>query len=276
MVTVSIIITTYNEEKNIELFLKSCLKQTFKDLEIILVDSVRTTDRTIEIARKYTKNIYKYGNERSMQRNYGVKKAKGKYVLILDADMQLSPNVIKECVKVIKKERVEALIIPEKSYGESYWANCKALERNCYINDDLIEAARFFRKDIFLKVRGFNEKMISGEDWDLSKRIKKSGGRIGRINSLIYHNEGKLSLIKDLRKKLYYAQNAGAYVDENVKGFKGIFLYIFRPAYFRNWKLLLSDPFHFVGFLIMKFLEIFIGGIVILTKTSLLKKMLPI
>lgn len=269
---VSIIIATYNEAGNIKPLLQSCRGQTYQPIEIIVVDSKRTTDVTSKLARKYTSRIYIFGIERSSQRNHGVSKAHGKYVLVLDADMVLDKNIISSCIEKIKSDsKLVALIIPEKSYGESYWAKCKALERNCYIGDPQIEAPRFFRKDIFLTAGGYNPQMISGEDWDLRERIKKMG-KVGRINKFILHNEGKISLLKDLKKKLYYSRNSDAYLKDNVKSVKQILLYIFRPAYFRNWKMLLSDPIHFVGFLVMKSLELSVGGMVILSKPNFWRK----
>lgn len=266
---VSIVVATYNEEKNIHTLLESCLLQDYKNLEVIVVDSVRTTDKTSDIAKESSVKVYKHGAERSVQRNYGVSKARGEYVVILDADMKLSPMVISECVNT----QCDAVIIPEKSYGESFWAKCKALERNCYIGDSEIEASRFFRKSLFLKAGGYNQDMISGEDWDLHKRIAKIC-KVGRISTHILHNEGKMSLLGDLKKKIYYSQKSDAYIQENVSGFKQVFLYIFRPAYFRNWKLLLEDPVHFVGFLVMKFFEFFVGGMVIVSKPGFWRKIM--
>jgi glycosyltransferase involved in cell wall biosynthesis len=265
---VSIIIATYNEEKNIELLLESCQSQNYKNLEIIVVDSTKTTDRTSEMAKNMEVKVYKYGNERSVQRNFGVSKANGEYVLILDADMKLSLTVVSECVNT----HCDAVIIPEKSYGESYWARCKALERNCYIGDSEIEAARFFKKSLFLKVNGYDPAMVSGEDWDLNRRIEKITG-VGRITSLILHNEGNRSLWGIIKKKIYYSQMSGAYIQENVSGLKSILLFIFRPAYFRNWKILIADPIHFVGFLIMKSFEFVVGGIFIVSKPEFWRKM---
>ena len=64
MPLVSVIITTKNEEKHIENLLQSIKRQTYKNIEIILVDNY-STDRTREIARKYTDKIYLKGPERS-------------------------------------------------------------------------------------------------------------------------------------------------------------------------------------------------------------------
>ena len=109
--SVSIIITTKNEEKHIENLLRSITSQTYKNIEIILVDNY-STDRTRKIA-KNTNKIYLKGPERSAQRNYGAQKAKGKYLLFLDADMILSPTIIEECIQEAE-EKVYSIIHPRE------------------------------------------------------------------------------------------------------------------------------------------------------------------
>jgi glycosyltransferase involved in cell wall biosynthesis len=266
---ISIIIPTYNSAAYLETTLESVRNQTYDQMELIVVDSAKSVDKTAKLVKKYNGKYYQYGNERSMQRNFGVSKSAGEYVVIIDSDMKLNSRVIEECVQVIcSNSKIGAVIIPEQSYGEGFWAQCKALERNCYIGDDTIEAARFFKKSIYVQFGGFNENMISGEDWDLTYRIRKAKIQIGRVQSLIHHNEGRINLIKDIKKKLYYAKNADSYLSNNQTGIKHVLLFIFRPAYFRNWKLLVADPVHFLGFMVMKFLEIFVGGMMIVTKKT--------
>jgi glycosyltransferase involved in cell wall biosynthesis len=255
---VSVIIPTYNEEKSIRRCLQSLKTQTYINTEIVVVDSLRTSDETFAISKKYTKESFKFGNERSQQRNFGVGKTKGNFLLFIDADMELESSVIAECVEKVENGSV-AVIIPEKSVGTGYWAKCKALEKNMYIGDETIEAPRFFDKKLYLKLGGYNEKMVSGEDWDLGKRFKKVG-KVDRIKSLIYHHEGRLTLKQDLKKKLYYAKKADAYLSENVIGPIDILKFIIRPAYIKNWRMLAADPLHSLGFIVMKISELVVGG----------------
>jgi len=63
----------------IEDLLKSIKKQSYSPIETIIVDN-SSIDKTVEIAKKYTKYVFTKGPERSSQRNYGAKKAKGKYL----------------------------------------------------------------------------------------------------------------------------------------------------------------------------------------------------
>ena len=76
---VSIIVTTKNEEKNIENCLKSVKNQNYPQnkIEIIVVDN-NSIDKTKQIALRYTDKVYNFGPERSAQRNFGVEKSKWK------------------------------------------------------------------------------------------------------------------------------------------------------------------------------------------------------
>src|SRR3989339_554384 len=126
---VSVIITTKNEEKNIENCLKSVQKQDYdkEKLEIIVVDN-NSTDRTKEIASQFTDKIFDKGPERSAQRNFGAEKSYGKYILYLDADMILSEKVISECVMKSEKGRIVGLYIPEVIIGSGFWIKVRNFE----------------------------------------------------------------------------------------------------------------------------------------------------
>lgn len=256
---VSIIISTKNEAENIGNCLKSLKAQTYKPVEILVIDN-NSKDKTQKIARKYTQIVLNKGPERSVQRNFGVSKSKGSYIAWFDADMILTPNVIMECVNlVLKDNKIKALVIPEESIGEGFWAKCSSLEKKCYLGDKNIEAVRFVDKETFKKVGMLDKNLISGEDWDITARLKAAGYKISRIKSYVLHNEGNLKLFSLLKKKHYYATKSLPYVSRHIKSPKDLLLFLFRPAFFRNWKLLASDPEHALGLFIMKFLEFSVG-----------------
>lgn len=102
--------------------------------------------------------------------------------------------------------------------------------------------------------------MISGEDWDLTRRTRQNF-KIGRIHSYIIHNEGSLSLYKALRKKFYYGYVSGIYLEKNPLNIFSLIFFIFRPAYIRNWKIILADPVHGLGMFFLKGMEILAGGL---------------
>ncbi len=207
--TVSVVITTRNEEKNIENCLRSIKSQTFRNIELIVVDNF-SEDKTAEIAKKYTTKVYSKGPERSSQRNYGAEVASGKYLLYLDADMILSPNVIEKCVEKCELEGIDALYIPERIVGEGFWIKVRDFERSFYTGT-VVDAVRFIRKDLFEGVEGFDESLIGPEDWDFDRRIRKIG-RTGMINTALCHNEGGFNMKRYLKKKKYYANGIKNYI----------------------------------------------------------------
>ena len=271
MPLVSVVITTKNEEKNIANCLKSILQQSYSSdkIEIIVVDN-NSTDKTKEIARKYTGKVYNLGPERSTQRNFGAKQAKGEYYLYLDADMTLSPNVISECVDKFENSNLVALYIPEIVTGNTFWSKVRRFERSFY-NATVIDAVRIFRLKGFITVGGFSENMIAAEDWDLTKRLRKLGG-FDIIKSLLYHNESELQLASYLQKKRFYSKDIKNYIakwgkdDPDVKKQLGFF-YRFIEVFLENgkWKKLIRHPVLTFG---MYFLRFLVGLSYILRKFS--------
>jgi len=209
---ISVIIPTRNSGQTIDACLKSIKKQSYKNVEIIVIDN-NSSDDTKKIAKAYG-YVFDKGPERSAQRNYGAKKSKGNFLLFIDSDMILSKNVLKSCI--IKSKNVGGIIIPEKSIGIGFFAKVKAFERSFYIGNDLIEAARFFPRKTFFNFKGYDESISGGgEDWDLPLRIKKAGNKIERIKDLIIHNEGRLSLINLMKKKFYYSKTISKYIKKH-------------------------------------------------------------
>ena len=260
---VSVIVTTRNNHDTLDACLSSITNQTYEPIELVVVDR-DSSDGTKVIAKYYTNLVFNCGPERSAQRNFGVSKASGQYILIVDSDMELSPHVVRDCVDTINyMPGVGGVIIPEESFGKGFWAKCKSLERSFYSGNDTIEAARFCSKDLFQQIGGYNTTMISGEDWDLSNRIRNIG-RVERVSSQIRHNEGNLRLTKTLSKKFYYAGKAKEYLKHNRDGalltskagpIERYKLFLSRPG------RLLSNPIVGLGMLFMKTCEFGFGGL---------------
>lgn len=263
---VSIIVTTKNSEDTLEKCLESIASQNYSQLEIVVVDN-NSDDSTKSIAYKYTKKVFDKGPERSMQRNFGARKAKGKYFLFIDSDMELSKNVVALCVKQLKDTPyVKGIVIPEESFGEGFWAACKKLERSFYVGEvgvSWLEGARFFPRLTFEELGGYDEENTGTEDYDLSQRVKDKYGEMSvqRVATFIYHNEGELSLTKTLKKKYYYAQKLGIYKKKNSRYF------IYQSNIFNRYKIFFSNPRRLfknpilgVGMLFMKTCEFIAMG----------------
>ena len=282
---VSVIVTTRNEERNIGNCLQSIQLQTYKSIEIIVVDN-NSTDTTQDIARSFTDVVVNKGPERSAQRNHGIcDLATGQYVMFIDADMILSPTLIAECLKVIQIDDAVALHIEEVILGRGVLAKIRRFERSFY-SGTVIDGARFFLRSIFIEIGGFDKSLPPGpEDWDLDKRLKKHG-RISLVENHgqeynwnlqsfvekrgvffnkhfigIYHNENEQSLMQYLRKKSYYAPSMAVYVnkwgslDSDIKRQLGI-RYRFFGVFFnrKSVRKIVRNPEKIIGVLVLRLL----------------------
>lgn len=262
---VSVIVTTFNSAGCVESCLRSIRASTYPDIEIILVDN-NSLDETKNIATEFCDQLFNIGPERSAQRNFGVKKARGEYVLILDSDMILTPKVVEESVAEMEKSGRKAVIIPERSIGRSFWAECKSLERSYYVGLDWMEGARFFRRRTFLAIGGYETKNTGTEDFDLPQRIKSKFGEkaVGRVEDCILHNEANLSLIQSCQKKFYYARHLNYYLENPAN--KAVFkiqasLFQRFKLFFSQPKKLLGQPIVAAGLMVLKTAEFFSGGV---------------
>ncbi len=254
---VSIIIPTYNSEKYLNASLKSIKNQTYKKLEIIIVDQ-SSTDKTSIIAKKYkVKYIQlpapKFYSPPSHSRNVGAKIAKGEILYHLDSDMELSKNLISNAVDLLG-HNCGALIVHEKDLAIGFWAKCKALERRCYWGNDSIESARIVKKSIFTKIKGYDETISSGEDFDIQRRYKKIT-KVGFCKNVVYHNLAQLNFRKMVIKKFNYGKTAKTFLKKkehtNDNFIKAEFL-----AYISHLPFLIKYPVHTLGFLILRVSEI--------------------
>ena len=246
------IIPTKNSEMTIEGCLESIKKQSYLNLETIVVDKF-SKDRTKEIAAKFSAKIIESQAGMSHARNVGIEKAKGDLLLCIDSDMELTGGVVKECVQEIRSGH-DAIVIPETSVGIGFWARCKILEKICYLDDEQVEASRFFKRDILMRLEGYDSELEFGEDKDLHLRLMMNGFQIGRIHACIIHNEGRLSLKKTFQRKYRYGKTLSLYAKKHPNEAK-MQLRIIRPAFVRNWKLLVRDPLHGIGMMFMKACE---------------------
>ncbi len=136
MAKISACIISYNEESKIEDCLKSLL--TVAD-EIIVVDSL-STDNTVNIARKYTEQIFpqKFLGHIE-QKNLAISKASNDWIISLDCDERLSKE-LQQSILVIKDnlEQVDAYCMPRKTFYIYRWLN------HCWYPD---VKTRLFNKD---------------------------------------------------------------------------------------------------------------------------------
>lgn len=123
---VSVVISAFNEEKKIG----ACLDSVKWADEIVVVDN-SSTDKTGEIARKYTKKVYTQKNDPQnidIQKNYAIEKATGDWILILDADEEVSKELAEEIRNVLESpstslmaKSINGFWIPRKNIIFGKW-----------------------------------------------------------------------------------------------------------------------------------------------------------
>lgn len=116
----SVVISTYNSENKIEECLKSV---TFAD-EIVVVNN-SSTDKTEEISKKYTSKVFRRPNNPmlNVNKNYGFTKASGDWILCLDDDERVTPELKKEIETTLNNKALDAdgYYIPRKNIVFGKW-----------------------------------------------------------------------------------------------------------------------------------------------------------
>jgi glycosyltransferase involved in cell wall biosynthesis len=211
MPLVSVIIPTKNNEKTLTKCLLSIKQQSYPNIEIVVIDAF-STDQTRNLAEGLGAQVMQLQSERTKAKNYGAKLAKGDYVLFVDSDMILQPNIVRECLNACVKGTM-GVIIPEASIGSGIWVRIRDFERSMY-EGTKIESARFFVRKHVLEVGGFDEDIITYEESTLPQKLERSGYKVNvRIKSFILHNEEGFELEKWLHKKQYYSDTLKIYAE---------------------------------------------------------------
>lgn len=272
---ITVAIATYDCERTIEKCLLSIKKQTYPNIDIVVVDSLYYDKKRQEKCRKIIEKYARYfqdGPERSIQRNRGIKEAKGEYILVIDQDMYLTENVVKDCYTRISSSNYIALTIPEVSIGEGFWTKCVAMERyiSTVLEEGMNECCRFFRKKDAIMVGGYDPKIVGIEDSDFHYKMQAKG-KIGKIKSYIYHDEGKTEFFGRVKKKYYYSMAFREYL----KRYPNIAIKQFFPikkAYVRHWKIFLKNPVLTGGVVLLRSAEVIAGFLGLVLKNNYVKR----
>lgn len=116
---ISAVIITFNEEKRLEPALKSLAGLVS---EIVVVDSF-STDNTVKLAKKYTNKVFqRKWTDYSDQKNYANTRASFPWILSLDADERISPELREELIEIKKEEpECDGFLIPRQVYYLGKW-----------------------------------------------------------------------------------------------------------------------------------------------------------
>jgi glycosyltransferase involved in cell wall biosynthesis len=208
--TVSVIIPTFNEEKEIYHCLATLSQQKGITFEVVLVDdgSSDATTSIIGKAMKDFKNLkIKYFAQEhrgpGSARNYGVTKAGGDILVFVDADMIFDEEFIKNLVDPIEKGKSVGTFSKNEMLGNAHniWARCWNLNRGLPVDrmhpkiyPDKQKVFRAILKSEFQKAGGFNVKAGYSDDWSLSEKLGIEASVVS--DALFYHNNpDNLSMI---------------------------------------------------------------------------------
>ncbi|MFB9449441.1 glycosyltransferase family 2 protein [Dactylosporangium vinaceum] len=248
---VCVVVPTRDAERTLERCLASVRAQTYRNVELIVVDN-HSGDTTRDIARRHADAVVVAGPERSAQRNHGWRMSGGEYVVFIDADMVLTDTVLADVLAAFQAEPgIGALVLPELAFGQGFLAQCRALEKRLYLGDGRVEAARAFPRRVLLDLGGYDEHLTAFEDWELPDRVRAAGYGIGRVASLVLHDEGRVGLRRAFRKKRYYGRWLPRYRQARSAAPRPLG----RPALLAHPLLALRAPHHFAGLLLLKAFE---------------------
>lgn len=252
-VLISVVIPTLNSEKYLDQCLSSIRNQTTKEVEIIVVDGY-SSDDTWDIVQSYDSILVKRRCNVSEARNIGLELAQGDFVLFLDSDQVLSRGVLSECIQLCREGKVDSVILPEESRGDSFWARCIVFENQVKIVVSGKELPRFFRTDAVRSVGGYDVGLIFGEDLDLMIRLERAGFKVGRVRGRVYHFEHS-SFSRIAMKYFTYGKNLSVLLDKYSRGevFSKYSLVFSRPVIY--WSKVISDPIHGLGAVFLRFVR---------------------
>ena len=214
---VTVLVPARNEEDGILTTLRSLLKSSYKNLEIVIIDNA-STDKTQLNVKKLVEDHYKYIRDKEEQRveifcteelkpgkgnalNKGISVATGDIIISIDADCFVPLDTIKNFVKYFEDPKVMAAvgnvkignsrsILEVVQYLEFlfsfYFKKCDSLLGSIYI---IGGAAGAFRKEVFSQIGVYSAVNIT-EDIDLSFRIQVAGMKIIYAEDAVVYTEG--------------------------------------------------------------------------------------
>ena len=187
MVRISVIIPTYNEEKYIGRTLRSIRNQRYRDMEVIIADG-NSSDRTVEIAKRIYKDVQICTDKRrgvARACNKAAKMAVGDILLFIDADTSISDTMLHAYDRAFRRDIVAATgpIRPLEHTTRAMAIAFQIISVHMVTllikvrNPSIIASNMAVSRKAFQRIGGFDEKLVTYQDWNLSHRL----GKIGKV-----------------------------------------------------------------------------------------------
>jgi len=213
---ISFIVIAYNEEKNIANCMSSISNQEElknSDYEVIVVND-GSKDKTANIVFDLSRNSKRIqlidlqeNRGRGFARHEGVKKAKGDYIVFIDADITLPENwLVKVMTQLEQFDAVGGIAIPDGDI--MYICEKFKLEPKPQPATTGITGNNVIYKGEFLKKIKLNPEMRDGEDTDLNWRLQEAGYKIKLIEDLFVIHKENISFKRSLKRIFSYGIGA--------------------------------------------------------------------
>ena len=243
MTGVTVVVPTKNAARTLRACLESIVRQSVR-CRLVVVDC-GSVDDSEAIASGFADLVLNTTPSMSLQRNVGARALPADVVGFVDGDMVVGEHVVEQAIEQITAG-AGSVVVPERSFGESYWAKVRTFERSMYLGT--LEWARFFSYDLFEALGGYDEDLRSMEDTDLGLRAS-TRARVGRTSDVFLHDEGALTYLAACSKKAGYATGIAAFRRKH--GSRAMMSHLRRP-YFEHPSSLLAQPTLGLGVLALK------------------------
>jgi len=216
---ISIVVPCYNQGQFLDEAIDSVLSQTYKNIEIIVVNDGSTDSFTNDLLTNYsrpnTKVITTENQGLAKARNTAIDAANGEFVLPLDADDKIAPTYCEKAIDIISKNENIGIVHSKTEYfGErSGLRYDPPFSLEAILRKNVILCSSIFRRADWEKVGGYNANMkYGGEDWDFWLSILELGKEVYKISEVMFYyrirgksmarsiDEGKF---RELRKQIY-------------------------------------------------------------------------
>ncbi|KEO78528.1 glycosyltransferase family 2 protein [Paenibacillus polymyxa] len=193
---VSIIMPCYNDGTYIQEAINSVRKQTYKNIELIIIDDGSDDPNTLEILSKLAeqksdvKLLKTHRLRPAGARNFGIQHAEGKYILPLDSDDIIKPEYVEKAVAILENNESVGVVY---CYAELFGEKTGRWELPDYsldkmLLDNIVFVTAMFHREDWEKVGGFNSEMHHGmEDYDFWLSIMELGREIHQIPEVLFH-----------------------------------------------------------------------------------------
>lgn len=199
---VSIIIPVYNAERTISATVDSLLAQTYKNIEVIVVDD-GSNDKTAQILNKYENKIriiHQKNRGVSSARNRGIEEAVGTYLIFVDADDLCDRDMVESLVHEISLKHVDFVIAgmtkiyinreKEILFGNSLYRGQEVIRSNLETilkNGLNWPVARIYCKRLIQEYHiRFDEKLPLGEDFNFNLEYLLCANSVAYLNKSVY------------------------------------------------------------------------------------------